>query len=95
MIVINDAEIVANNSPEALFNKPNSPLIASFFGEFNVIDSQTVYAHQLKMIDISDLKAIITKSYFQGQNFLAEADMDGQTIFFEHHCELEKGEQVF
>ena len=64
MIVLNDAEIVANNSPETLFNKPNLPLIASFFGEFNMIDSQIVYAHQLKIIDKSDLKAVSYKNKY-------------------------------
>jgi len=37
MIVLNDSKIIANQTPQQLYSNPKTPLIASFFGEFNGI----------------------------------------------------------
>ena len=95
MIVLNNAQIIANDSPEVLYNDPKTPLVASFFGEFNIINSQIVYANQLKMVDSPNLKTTVNKSYFHGQYFLIEANLNGEIIYFEHDCELEKGKEVY
>jgi ABC-type sulfate/molybdate transport systems ATPase subunit len=84
MIVLNKHKIIANNSPKHLFKHPESPLIASFFGEFNVIDGQIVYAHQLQVVEHSGLKANIKHCYFKGTYFLIEAELKEETVFFEH-----------
>lgn len=84
MLVLHKAEIVANNTPEHLYKHPKTPLIASFFGEFNVIDGEIIYAHQLKIVDRSNLKATIKKSYFKGASYLIEADLNGENVFFRY-----------
>ena len=85
MIVLNDNKIEANQTPETLFKKPKTALVASFFGEFNTINNQIVYAHQLKIVDKSNLKATVIKSYFNGDFYLIEADLDSEIVFFEHN----------
>jgi len=94
MIVLNDAKIVANNTPEYLFNNPETPLVASFFCEFNVIDGKIVYAHQLQVVEKSDLKATVKQCYFKGHYYLIEAEFNGTTIFVENIKAIEKSKEL-
>ncbi|AUC83036.1 ABC transporter ATP-binding protein [Lacinutrix sp. Bg11-31] len=88
MIVLNDNKIEAYNTPEQLYSKPETPLIASFFGEFNVINNVIVYAHQLKIVKQSHLKATVKNAYFKGNHYLIEANLDGNKVFFENKIGL-------
>ena len=95
MIVIHKSEIIANETPEHLFKNPKTSLIASFFDEFNVLDGQIIYAHQLKLVEISKLKVEVKRCYFKGFYFLIQADLEGKSILFEHHEPLPIGQSVF
>jgi len=95
MIVLHQHNIAAYNTPQQLYNNPKTPLIASFFGEFNIIDAKIVYAHKIKVIEQSDLKATVVKSYFKGHYFLIEGKLNNNTIFFEHPTELQIGIEVY
>lgn len=95
MIVLNNHKIEANNTPEYLYNNPKTPLIASFFGEFNVIDRNIVYAHKIQIIEKSDLKATIKKCYFKGTYYMIEAELKGETVFFEHENFIEKNKDIY
>lgn len=94
MIVLNDNEIAVNNSPKTLYKNPKTPLIAAFFGEFNFINGIIVYAHQLKVVDDSNIKVSVKQSYFKGHYYLVESNFKGETIFFQHHLELHEGHTV-
>lgn len=88
MLVLNDNTILVHDSPKQLFKNPKTPLVASFFGEFNMIDNDIVYAHQLKVVDKSNLKATVKKAYFKGNYYLIEATLNKKTVFFEHKTSL-------
>jgi len=91
MIVLHNTEIIAKDTPQNLYNNPKLPFIASFFGEFNVIKPYgIVYANQLQIVEKSDLKAIVKRSYFNGNNWLIEAEYNSEPIFIEHDKELNK-----
>lgn len=94
MIVLHDNAIVADAKPQDLYENPESPLIAAFFGEFNEIDGEIVYAHQLKVTDTSQLKATVKHSYFKGDYYLIEANLDGNTIYFKHNKLLKEGVEI-
>ena len=94
MIVLHEAKIIANNTPEALYNNPENKLIASFFGEFNEINEDIIYAYQLKMVDESNLRAIVTQSYYKGNYYLIEANLNDEIVFFEHHEALKENLKV-
>jgi len=95
IIVLDDAKIMANDSPKHLYENPKNELIASFFGEFTNLKSHgIVYAHQLKVIDESDLKVTVKTSYYKGSYYLIEADSNGEIVFFEHFSSIDKGEEV-
>lgn len=91
MIVLNHHKIMVNDTPEQLYKNPKSPLIASFFGEFNIINNNIVYAHQLKIVETSELTATIKQCYFKGYYYLIEADLNSNIIFFEYDKPLKTG----
>ena len=95
MLVLHDKKIIAQDSPEALYNNPKLPLIASFFEEFNVVDNSIYYAHQLQIVDTSKLSAKVVQSYFNGENWLIEARFKDGLLLIKHHKELAAGESVF
>ena len=95
MIVLNQKQIAINNLPETLYKNPTTPLIASFFGEFNIINNEIVYANQLKVVERSKLEAVVKHSYFKGHYYLVEAVLDGNVLFFENQFKLEKNAIVY
>ena len=94
MMLLNDNKIEVKATPKTLYKLSKTALIASFFGEFNVINNQMVYAHQLVVVANSDLKANVLSSYFNGKNYLIEASLNNETIFFEHRDALPIDTQV-
>lgn len=83
MMLLNNQKIEAYATPEKLFKNPGTPLIASFFGEYNNIDNAIVYAHQLKIVESSALKVVVKHSYFRGNFYMIEALYNDDQIFFE------------
>jgi ABC-type Fe3+/spermidine/putrescine transport system ATPase subunit len=95
MIVLDNNKIIAKETPQNLYNNPKLPLVASFFGEFSVIDPYgIVYAHQLKIVLQSDLKAVVIKSYFNGSSWLIEAEYNSKSVFIEHEKMLTKKTRI-
>ena len=95
MIVLEDQKILEYGKPEQLYTNPKTPLIASFFGEFNVINNQIIYSNQLKVVEHSELKATVITSYFKGSHYLIEANLNGDKVFYEHHTSIEKGQEIY
>ncbi|GGI56205.1 ABC transporter ATP-binding protein [Winogradskyella haliclonae] len=88
MLVLHHKTIIAQDTPQNLYNNPKLPLIASFFDEFNSIDGEIYYAHQLKIVEESDLKGVVKSSYFNGESWLLEVEHDSKSVFVEHHSEI-------
>jgi iron(III) transport system ATP-binding protein len=89
MMVLHDSKIIRYDAPQQLFKNPKTPLIASFFGEFNIINDTIFYAHEIRLVPKSNFKVTIKKSYFKGSYYLIEATLDGNNIFFENLSLLE------
>jgi ABC-type sulfate/molybdate transport systems ATPase subunit len=94
MLILNNHEVEEEGAPEDLFKNPKTPLIASFFGEFNVIDNKIIYAHQLEVVEDSSLKVRVKQTYFKGHYYLIEADLNGELVFFEHKKPLNVDTEV-
>ena len=90
MIVLHNEGIVAQGTPQELYKNPKTPLIASFFEEFSVIDDKIYYPHQLEVIRKSGYEAIVKQSYFNGDSWLVEAKFKNQSVFIRHSKPLEK-----
>jgi len=96
MLVLNNKNITGNAKPQSLYKNPKTDLVAAFFGEFNRIDNQIVYSHQLKKVKNSNMKAKVLRTYFKGNYFLIEAENEKKEILlFEDKNEIEVGETVF
>ena len=96
IIVLNESEIIAKDTPQNLYKNPKLPLIASFFSEFNVVEPYgIVYAHHIKIVDKSDLKAVVKRSYFNGNSWLVEAIYNSGSIIVEHSENLKTDEEIF
>lgn len=105
-IVLKNGKIQARNSPRELYENPPSKYVASLFGDVNEIRLKNLipseksrkkillYPHEIKVISKSHLKAQVIKSYFKGRNFLVNAALNGEIIYFEHLLELGEGEIV-
>lgn len=95
MLVLDEKSIVANAAPQTLYKNPKTPLIASFFGEFNTIDGTIYYAHQLKIVEHSNFKATVTQSYFSGNTWLLELVYKSKSVFIRHDLDIAIGTSVF
>lgn len=95
MIVLHDSKILAHETPKALYNNSKHELIASFFGEFNTINGAIVYANQLKVVQTSNLKVTVKQSYYKGNYFLIEGDLNGNTVLFENKESLKPESIVY
>ncbi|WP_407556425.1 ABC transporter ATP-binding protein [Winogradskyella sp. 4-2091] len=96
LLVIHDSKIIEKDTPQHIYNNPKTPLIASFFGEFNVIEPfGIVYANQIKIVAQSDLKAVVKTAYFNGSNWLIEAEYKSASIFIEHSLQIESGNEIY
>jgi len=95
MLVLHDAKIEAHDSPEKLFTNPKTPLIASFFDEFNLINDKIVYAHQLKVVKKSEIEVTVKQSYFKGHYYLIESVFNNEVIFFEHSSCLDINTKIY
>mgnify|MGYP002712937759 CR=1 FL=1 len=95
ILVLHDGKALTNQTPNDLYKNPKTPIAASFFGEFNTVDNQIIYANQLEVVARSNIKAQVKNSYFKGTYYLIEATLNDDTILFEHHSVLDKGHVVF
>jgi len=95
MMVLHEKKVIIKDTPEHIYENPKLPLVASFFGEFSVIDNEIYYAHQLKIVEKSHHKAIVKQSYFNGKNWLIEAEYKSKPIFVEHYLKLPQNAEFY
>ncbi|WP_048330802.1 ABC transporter ATP-binding protein [Bizionia psychrotolerans] len=95
IFVLKNQSIAAKGKPQKLYKNPEIPLVAAFFGEFNMIKGEFVYAHHLKIVDYSDLKATVKTSYFKGNYWLIEAEYNSKSILIEHKVNIPKDTNIF
>ncbi|GAB4153536.1 MAG: ABC transporter ATP-binding protein [Winogradskyella sp.] len=81
ILVLNNKTIIARDTPQNLYKNPKSPIIASFFEEFNVINEGIYYAHELKVVKDSELTAVVKQSYFNGSSWLIETLFEDKLIY--------------
>jgi ABC-type sulfate/molybdate transport systems ATPase subunit len=99
VMVMQQGEVIAHESPKVLFEHPVNKYIASLFADVNEIitenGTELVYPHLLKIVEKSDLEVIVKKSYYRGNNYLIESLYGEQPIFFFHPTEIKINEIVY
>ena len=106
-MVLKDHNIYAKATPEDLYNNPPNKYVASLFGDVNelmlkdIVQNETstkkiiLYPEELKVSRKSPVKATVIDSYFKGNNYLIEADLNGKTVFAEHRSAIPSGAHVY
>ena len=98
MIVIQNNQLVANNTPENLYNNPKLKYIASLFDDASEVTINSInyllYPHQIKIVANSDLKATVLNTYFKGSYWLIEADFEEHKVFINSFSDLKKGLEI-
>jgi ABC-type sulfate/molybdate transport systems ATPase subunit len=99
VLVMKNGEIIESGTPKAIFENPKSKYIASLFGDVNEINidgiTKFIYPHQINVVKNSDIKVEVLNSYFRGSNYLIEAKLDNNVLFFEHDSEIPTTRQVY
>lgn len=102
VLVIKEGTVVAQGNPKTIHNYPPNKYVAALFGEVNEIQSHyltnkelpnqllMVYSFQLKIVDNSNLKVIIKRSFFRGNHYLIEAEYENGTLFFENEIAIDE-----
>jgi len=92
MIIIKNHQILAQGTPSDLYQKPKEHYVAALFDDVNqiIIKGKPVllYPHQIKLVENSEHKALVKKSYFKGFYWLVEAEFENQVIFFQSSIEI-------
>ena len=98
LLIIRDHTILVNDTPKDIYNNPKEKYIAALFDDVSEITinnkKQLVYPHQIKIIEKSELKATVLQSYYKGFYWLIAADFNGQKVFINHTCDVEKNAKV-
>lgn len=106
LLFIDQGKTIAYKSPEALYQDPQTALIASFFDEFSRIEEAQnskdrtptqliIYPHEVKLAHKSELEATVLHSFFRGDHWLIEADHEGNVLKFKHNGFIEPKTRVF
>ncbi|PJE42187.1 MAG: ABC transporter ATP-binding protein [Flavobacterium sp.] len=99
VLVMQNGQIIASDSPENLYRNPTSKYIASLFGDVNEIEfngsKRYVYPHQMQVVSQSDLQATVTQCFYKGSHYSVEAEIDGQKVFFDSSDLFPSGTVVY
>ena len=95
VLVIKDGQLIETGNPKTIYEDPKNKYIASLFGDVNEIEldgkTELIYPGQLYIVEKSDLKVEVVKSYFLGNHYLIEAIYNDRKIFFESENEVYVG----
>ncbi len=93
MIVIQNKSIIANGTALDLYKNTKNYYVASLFDDVSEVSINNkrilLYPHQIKIVENSELKANVLKSYFKGFYWLIEAQLNNQIIYLNHNENLD------
>jgi len=105
-LVLKNTQIYADGSPEELYKNPPNKYVASLFGDVNHVMLKNLhknesgrkrvllYPHEIKITASTALKAEVVKTYFKGENYLIEANLNGEKILINHGKDLAQGKNI-
>ena len=98
MLVIRNNKTIELDKPITIYNNPTNKYVASLFddvSEIKVNDKvKLFYPHQLKIVEKSNLKAKVIRSYFKGSFWLIEAELNKERIFLNHANSMIENEVI-
>ena len=94
IVVVESGKIISSGTPEDLYKNPVLPKIAAFFSEFSLVNGEIYYTNQIKIVQDSEYKAIVSKSYFNGEGYIIQADFESQTVLINNPKPIDKNETI-
>jgi len=99
VLVLKEGEIIEEGNPKHIYNNPKNKYIASLFGDVNEIEMngkmEFIYPSQFTIVEKSDLKVEVVKSYFLGSHYLIETFKNSEKIFLESEIEVSIGSEIY
>lgn len=99
MIVLKQNRLHVIGRPVDMFNNPLDKYVASLFDDVNEIDQNgekvLLYPSQIRIVEDSGVKAQVVNSYYKGEQWLIELDLDDKIIFASHPKELLQKSEVY
>lgn len=104
--VLRNGKIYADGSPQELYKSPPNKYVASLFGDVNHIMLKNLhqdknsrkrvilYPHEIRIVNKNGIKATVERTYFKGESFLIEANLNGEKILLDHPNKLEQGKNI-
>lgn len=97
-LVMQNGTLLAQDTPQNLYQNPKSHYIASLFGDVNnvTLDGKEIllYPHQLVVDKKGALQVVVLNSFFKGAVYLIEATYNDHLLYFENDTALEKGSAI-
>ena len=97
-LVMQNGTLLAQHTPQNLYQNPKSHYIASLFGDVNTVtlDGKEIllYPHQLVVDKKGALQVVVLNSFFKGAVYLIEATYNDHLLYFENDTALEKGSAI-
>ncbi len=105
-IVLKNAKIYAEGSPQDLYQNPPNNYVASLFGDVNAIMLKNLqpksdsgkrvilYPEEISLKKKSTIKVQVKNSWFRGDFYQIEADLNGEIIFFKNAKALSEDKTV-
>lgn len=106
-IALKNGKVHAKDVPQQLYNDPKDKYVASLFGDVNELMLKhitgtgnsrkkiLIYPHEIKTGRKPGITARVLNSYFKGANYLIQADLKGEIVYFEHTSEIAVGKEIF
>ncbi len=94
IVVLESGKIISSGTPEGLYKNPVLPKIAAFFSEFSLVNGEIYYTNQIKIVLNSEHKAVVSKSYFNGESYVVQADFESQTVLISNSEPINKNETI-
>jgi ABC-type sulfate/molybdate transport systems ATPase subunit len=99
VLVLKEGKIIKVGNPKSIYYKPKNKYIASLFGDVNEIEMngkmEFIYPNQFTIVEKSDLKVEVVKSYFLGSHYLIETFKNSEKIFLESEIEVSIGSEIY
>ena len=94
IVVVESGKIISSGTPEGLYKNPVLPKIAAFFSEFSLVNGEIYYTNQIKIVQNSEHKAVVSKSYFNGEGYIIQADFESQPVLISNPEPIDKNKTI-
>lgn len=105
-LAMKSGRIIAQGTPEDLYQNPKNAYVASLFGEVNELPAEiflskgdsrkksVIYPNEIRVSENDGLEATVKNVFFRGSHYLIEAEVKEHSLFFENSTRLEIGSNV-